>query len=131
MHGRWRSFAGMYMFQFIGHIQNEPDNHHDNDCIRCTGVFLSKNIIFNGVHDFILLIHWHVQLDVILSFQVEIYKKDCKKTWQRRGQETSYIPERNLTSIRDFIMVNSIFLCSNNDGERKFGIFSFISYLRF
>ena len=43
-------FSGMYMFQFIGHIQQEPDNHHDNDCIRCTGVFLGKNIIFNGVH---------------------------------------------------------------------------------
>ena len=38
------------MFQFIGHIQQEPDNHHDNDCIRCTGVFLGKNIIFNGVN---------------------------------------------------------------------------------
>ena len=49
-HGRWKSFSGMYMFQFIGHIQQEPDNHHDNDCIRCTGVFLGKNIIFNGVH---------------------------------------------------------------------------------
>ena len=49
-HGGWRSFSGMYMFQFIGHIQQEPENHHDNDCIRCTGVFLGKNIIFNGVH---------------------------------------------------------------------------------
>ena len=45
-------FSGMYMFQFIGHIQQEPDNHHDNDCIRCTGVFLGKNIIFNGVHKY-------------------------------------------------------------------------------
>ena len=64
-----------------------------------------------------------------------MYKKDCKNTWQRRGQETSYILEWNITSIRDIIMVTSIFLCSNNDGKRiktwKFGIFSFIFYLRF
>ena len=58
-----------------------------------------------------------------------MYKKDCKKAWQRRGQETSYILEWGL-AFRDFIMVNLIFLCSNID-DKKFGIFSFIFYLRF
>ena len=40
------SFLGMYVFQFIGHVEHAKEEHHDNDCTRCTGVNLYYKAFF-------------------------------------------------------------------------------------